>query len=508
MVIAEKLNILFGITNESNSRLAKELHVDPSLISRWRNGTRNIPSSEDIIFSISAFFSKKITEPNQIHIMKHLINIDSGIIVDAGNIERDISNWLLAGTITADELIQYSQSHIKTTVPQSESPELLGENVLISADYSTGIGDKGRIDAIKKMMVVAKKKQASGKTIVVYFNEHPKWMEKVNLCITPFLMQNKSLIKMIDQFIIVLPEDIDPESILTITNFFVPYLNTALLQIYGVKVPTNSTCHQYVALISGIGAVVSVNYFGGEPVSSFISDGQYVKTLHQDLLSMGMRGKPMVERYDHLPLKRIYEMRSEVLTKEGDVYSYGNAGLFALMPEEVLSELLGERLGYYGDMAEMSQKESFFYDNLKKNLESNKMLACMPLYTPEEIRKGNFDQMTIPHVSEDDLIINEHKYLLILKHMHWLMEQYPNFTFQVVGKLSHNYNIWVKEGCCVHLTSNGFDPVMYYSEVESILQAQLYGIRSRYMKIPPEKRTREYNMNELEKQIKQFERQI
>lgn len=60
MKFSEKLNYLMNITNTSNSTLAKAIPLDPSFVSRLRNGIRTPAKNENYIEKIAEFFSEKI----------------------------------------------------------------------------------------------------------------------------------------------------------------------------------------------------------------------------------------------------------------------------------------------------------------------------------------------------------------------------------------------------------------------------------------------------------------
>lgn len=57
MQFNEKLDLLMKIQNVTNSRLARSLSVDPSLVSRWRTGARKPSQKNDYIKEITTYFT-------------------------------------------------------------------------------------------------------------------------------------------------------------------------------------------------------------------------------------------------------------------------------------------------------------------------------------------------------------------------------------------------------------------------------------------------------------------
>ena len=62
MTVAEKLNLLMNLTGTRNRRLAQALCVDPSLISRFRSGQREIPENSGYLADIADFFATRYYE--------------------------------------------------------------------------------------------------------------------------------------------------------------------------------------------------------------------------------------------------------------------------------------------------------------------------------------------------------------------------------------------------------------------------------------------------------------
>ena len=66
MKFYEKLNLLMNLQNIPNNRLAKALSVDPSLISRWRNGTRDLARHSEYVTSIAHYFANQTSNRDRL----------------------------------------------------------------------------------------------------------------------------------------------------------------------------------------------------------------------------------------------------------------------------------------------------------------------------------------------------------------------------------------------------------------------------------------------------------
>jgi hypothetical protein len=66
MVFSDKLKMLMSLTHTSNKALAKDLIVDPSMISQLRTGARNITKKNNHLRNMSDYFAKRCNTPSRI----------------------------------------------------------------------------------------------------------------------------------------------------------------------------------------------------------------------------------------------------------------------------------------------------------------------------------------------------------------------------------------------------------------------------------------------------------
>jgi hypothetical protein len=66
MVFSDKLKMLMSLTHTSNKALAKDLIVDPSMISQLRTGARNITKKNNHLKNMSDYFAKRCNTPSRI----------------------------------------------------------------------------------------------------------------------------------------------------------------------------------------------------------------------------------------------------------------------------------------------------------------------------------------------------------------------------------------------------------------------------------------------------------
>ena len=73
-MFAEKLDLLMKTLDISNVQLAKELHLDPSYISKLRNGKRSLPQNPDFLDDACYYFVRRAVRLHRENILVKMID--------------------------------------------------------------------------------------------------------------------------------------------------------------------------------------------------------------------------------------------------------------------------------------------------------------------------------------------------------------------------------------------------------------------------------------------------
>ncbi|MEA4889505.1 MAG: hypothetical protein VB070_08600 [Clostridiaceae bacterium] len=97
MQFHEKLNVLMDVFKISNSKLARGINVDASLISRWKTGERKIATNSPHIPALATYFLRLNAYPYQRDYLNHLIveHMPDDEIDNEANRVRTLSNWFI-----------------------------------------------------------------------------------------------------------------------------------------------------------------------------------------------------------------------------------------------------------------------------------------------------------------------------------------------------------------------------------------------------------------------------
>jgi transcriptional regulator with XRE-family HTH domain len=476
MTIPERLNTLFLLADMSNAKLARELHVDASLVSRWRNGTRKI--SGGILQHLAKYFAVQLSGAGQLDLLEHLLRAEGGVDFDEGDHAGAIRRWL------------------------SEQPSAL-DNHLPRGRHSPAqsgmTGWEGRIQAVQLLLEAWSRQPVAERRLLIYCDESLDWTDTAARCAACFA-KFCDLADQIGSICLIVPKDLPAERSMVLMDFFFPLFRTSKLQVFGVE-EAHPFFQNFAACVPGVGALCSVSYSGAKPVTAFVPDKGFVRQLALSLRALADSGEPLLRQHDRLTFAEMMEHRLQFFSYSGEAFYYGNAALFSMMPEELLYELMCTFAGAFGRFEEARARAKAMCAIVEEHLVRHRMLICAPLYTPGGVEGCAADLPSIPRCRDLQPVISPERYLSILERMLFLMETYPRYSFQRIDAVPHNYGIWLKPGNCLYVAANHPHACVYVSGEPVLVQGQYHSILSRYMAIPSDKRHRSYNLRLLRERI-------
>lgn len=118
MLIQEKLHVLMQFLDVSNSKLAKTLMVDPSLISRWRSGERQLMPDSLYIENIVQCLVHHIKTTEQVeHVLRLMDHEDLATNADATNLKAVLHEWFCHETPSTNQWIDDFLKHLSLPKP-------------------------------------------------------------------------------------------------------------------------------------------------------------------------------------------------------------------------------------------------------------------------------------------------------------------------------------------------------------------------------------------------------
>ena len=176
----QKFNLLMKMVHTTNFEISQELAVDPSLISRWRTGERQVPLSSPYLPKIAQFFAERAKEDFQkIALLELTGRHYEGRDVKTDDMVKYLITWLEGESPIAKEVI----SRLVNTIGNSDNLQRPMRQIdLPSPPIGTPMfrelfrGRKGLRAATVKLLLEAIKRENSGKKLYLYSDESIDWI--------------------------------------------------------------------------------------------------------------------------------------------------------------------------------------------------------------------------------------------------------------------------------------------------------------------------------------------
>ena len=179
MEFSHKLNILMTTFSISNSRLAMALSVDPSLISRWRSGSRTPSKKNHYIENIAAFFVGRIEKNFQRTALLEILKLPPALPLQDEELEKNLIQWLDNNPQSEDTMIDnllyqlqtFGQSRPIHTPPNTDLSLPEGEMTSVQPFYGIRGKQAGVLQFLS--MVLA---SPTPSTLLLYSDESMDWL--------------------------------------------------------------------------------------------------------------------------------------------------------------------------------------------------------------------------------------------------------------------------------------------------------------------------------------------
>lgn len=106
MQFYEKLIFIMNLTHTPNRELAQAIQVDPSIISRLRNGKRGIPRNLELLRSMAIFFSEHCDSEYQRRALSEMVGVKRIIAAKHDQLSDFLYYWLCGDTDGVDRFMR------------------------------------------------------------------------------------------------------------------------------------------------------------------------------------------------------------------------------------------------------------------------------------------------------------------------------------------------------------------------------------------------------------------
>ena len=468
MYFKDKLVFLMKITQTSNKELAKGISVDPSLVSLMRSGKRKQPRNPERIKHISMFFASHCKADYQRNALAEMLeqsSIRSPMPTEdlAGRIEE----WLLGNEDIIDQLAEsFDPIPIKPSEMDAGSAMPIVEN-----ETKFFYVEEGRREVMVLMMqVLLSLDQPS--PILVISDDNLEWLLS-DYMLTKQLQNNlMELIKRGFVFHQVMPAINYLNRYSEALRFWLPLYSTGKMKVYYYPRLRDNLYRRSTIIIPGrcIQTSSTIGLKSNSNITLFSTDPDLVSAYtkqYYDYLSMCRQAITVYKD----PLD-FFDPLMDTFARKGDVTQQVNTLSINTMPKELLEQCIQTVDDpVWKRTFQMYLNEAPHFENCLKR---NKCLDISRLSSVKEVREGKVPIASPYDDTPDHPTYTPETYILHLKNILRLMDQYDNYYFVPAPKHDRqDYNLIVNENGMALMIRTTSPPLMLrFERPEFILACQ------------------------------------
>lgn len=176
----KKLSALMELTGLSNVRLGRSLSIDPSYVSRFRNGLRSPDSNPKLMDALCSLILERVTEQGKTAHLAELTGISQECFTDPEEAFESLYGWLFSTGRMAEEpyieelIGRFGEFTQEIMIPQAPFAEEYDADVL--EERNLYYGTKGLRKAVLRFLSEVIRREE--KELLLYSDQNMDWMDQ------------------------------------------------------------------------------------------------------------------------------------------------------------------------------------------------------------------------------------------------------------------------------------------------------------------------------------------
>jgi len=436
---SSRLSYLMTISGINGRELANALHVDYSLVSKWKNNKRPLNRRSVHLKKIAEYFVLLDSTNDDKLIFQVLRNYDPNLEVDSlEDLSNVLCNWLIE---PVDNLNLSNYIYDKNT-----------ESNKYTSTYEVFLGNKGRRKAVIQFLDYALS-LTEGQTILLISQDDMCWMTEDKIFLQLWESKLAQLLKKDHRIKIVHSVDRQIETLSNIIKQWLPLHMTGKIESYYYPKYSDFPLKTTLYIIKNHLVVVGFDADNTDKSSRYTSlfyDKVTVKQYTLVFEKLIGECRPLIESYlkkgsDKVPI-RIFESG----IKKENSYLFAEAPMFLTMSKELLVEVLTKNLV----KAEIINQCILYHQQINSNFKNNivttinrhiydldklERLACQEYIINYELSYIIGKKILVPKE-----LFSRHIELLIAR-----LNDYSNYEIALISSIEEDQlvkvNFWIKQ---------------------------------------------------------------
>lgn len=484
-----RLDLLMSITGVTGKMLSNHLHLDMSLISRWKTGKRQILNSHYLNQLVDFFYS--FEDGYFCVVYKQLINEYN--IIDDVVFKQLMEKWIVKPLLKTDLL----------------DSNIIGKNIINNKYFETYEGNKGRrkgvLELTKSIMKLKEKK-----IIYIISNEESSWLDEDPNFLEKWFLKLEKCVEL--GFEIKIIHTFNDNIFNLYKNFinWIPLYMTRKVEGYYLEDKHYELPVQSLFLVENSFLVEGYLYTSNlkDRYTARTNDFKTLKSrqlLYKKLLTKSKRVNEISE-VDKISL--ILENAALAGKNKDDSFFKAEELFFTNMPKDLLEDILIQN-----KVSELKQK--FFlnlYDNYNKNFSKNTtMFTNKHIYDfdslLEKAEKDSFKATLLSILVGKDIIVTKEQFMYHLESTIYRLRTNDKFEIGLYSNHLTNFPLedigfWIKEDYQLIMWSKNNYNFIQTSEEINMIRAISYFYEELWKMIPMIDKEKSHVISRLEKVIK------
>ncbi len=461
-MFSEKLNFLMSIIGISGGELAHAVSLDPSYISRLRNGKRALPKGQNFLEDIAEYFAEQIQSDYQKKLLCEAMNYKEIWPKDIEEARHQIQGWLLREEGGQREKLKGVLSTVVSSylVDLVLSPSFdldLSQLQRDSREYY--FGDSGKQEAFLRFLALALDGQES-KEMYLFTNEDPAWLSsdgeyaiKTNSLLSSFAHKGNR-IKVVHPIL----QNID--DMIFMMQQWIPVYLTGFVEPYYYPKIKDDFYKRTAFVLPGTAALVGSTMNGNktDSMTTVLTDPRAIAAVESELNFLISQSKPLAQVYSARDHQGIWSMLDE----------FYNAQVPAMILHDYLTpfQTMGQSL------TGQASREGVCFDLASADaLMRNSYVEIISRPDLEKIRAGRVPVQLTELVGERPELLSPQEYLENLERTIQLLETYDNYHVMIVPHIFFNLYLCAKQGIGVLISKAEKGKLGFYIQQKDVVDA-------------------------------------
>jgi hypothetical protein len=518
MQFNEKLDLLMTTLNVSNSRLARSLSVDPSLVSRWRTGARQPSQKNDYIKDISTYFTAYAKMDFQKAALYEIMGLD---INKSRNslypLQELLYTWLadkqspekIFAEKFFDNLNKKTSTNLNKIITNKETINNIDvETERKEIEILNGIEGK-RKGVIKFLQAVASEQEQV--TLLLYSNENTEWLTANREFYQKWGMLLKKVIEKGHKIKIIHTIKREMSEILAAIDYWMPFYLTGAVEPYYYPKYQENIFRRTMFIAPGTAALncSTVSEYSDKAQQFLYWKEEIIDLLVKEYNVFLKRCRPLMQIYTGKNTFNINKLQIEFDEQPAEMISIADMPSFVTMPESLMQKFLenneAEKELKQDVLSVYKQRRRAFISNLSEN----KYYEIITLPRKEDFLEKGKSLNINDFFSELNFNYGFSDFYDHLKNNINLLERYDNYHLYLTDDFPyHNIKLAVKDEVGALINRNDEKAVTIAFNQPNITNSFFTYLKYMIREIPKKEKNKTRLVNRLNDYLNNLSEQI